>query len=357
MKAVVKVSLMALGALVVLLFTGGFPLAGAEGVYRSGGMVTAALAVSLLSLWGCVSLSRGKWALFAVGLVSFFLAVSGGVALACFGKAAWRYAEQGGVMWWGFVGMGCLALVGAIFAGLFGWLSLRALSSRLWLAAAHGCLALVAVGAFWDFWGEQVATVRLEVGGAAAEQAVGRDGKIVPLPFSLRVTDFRVSYYDEPSYVIYTFSEGKWSAPESLAIEGEFLRLGEERWPLGGLKRASGMPQPYMLVQGKPLRLIMRQEAPVRDYVARCQVTEEYRPGISGNLREDLRVNEPLSHQGWQVALMSFDNRGEAVDVLVQVRRAPGRLAVIGGIVGLVVSVAFWCWGGEKRNRGEEAAA
>jgi hypothetical protein len=63
-----------------------------------------------------------------------------------------------------------------------------------------------------------------------------------------------------------------------------------------------------------------------------------------------LRVNHPLSIDGWRIYLMSHSQTPRPYVVLL-LRRDPGRLLVLAGIWCLILGVAGLCWGGDTGGR------
>lgn len=353
MSKALKATLMLIGAACVLLFAGGFPRLGAPDLYRGGAMLLLGMLAGLLSLWGAFVLARGRRLRLVLGMVFIMLAIAGVVALFAYGGRAVELAERGGAMWAGALGMGCIAMVGVIFTAVFGYLAAQLMTPRLWLAGMHVCVLLVLVGAYLDFVGEEEALLSLPADGSVTATSVRtQDGRVLPLDFSLTINGFDVDYYEGEHYSIRRAEGGGWTEPQALELREGFLCLGDaEKWPLDALRTAPGIDQPFLLLPGEPSRLIMKEPSPVREYVAQCSLTQSYR-GRSETSRELLRVNEPLERQGWVITLMSHRPMGNTQLVIMQARRSPGRIWVLAGLAGLMVSTACWCWG-----RKEDATA
>lgn len=349
MNPALRLTLLALGAACVLLLAGGFPLLGAEAVYRGGAMILLGVLTALLALVGGWQLAAGqRWRLLG-GLVSLFLAAAGVVVAWQFGSMAVQYARQGGVLWMAAIGMGCTGAIGALFVGLFGFFVYRLMNGRLWLSALHLSLVAVAAGSFWDFVAEETVVLDLPVQGAWLSSVRTAQGHEFPLGFSLRVESFHVTHEPGASYSLYYHEDGRISQPQSLEQRGKMLCLGEECWPVESLKTAPGMPRPYLLLPGTPVRLIMQDVPAVRDYCATCTVEEKYK-GQSHVRTYELRVNNPLVCNGWQLALLSYQVRGDQTWVTLQARHAPGRYLAMAGMVGLIICTAGWCWGRKERR-------
>lgn len=347
MRLALKSALAVLAALCVLLLAGAFPLMGAEDVYRGGAMILAGTAAMLLSLLGGYQLAAGARARLVGGLICLFFTGAGVAILWQFSAMGIRLAQTGGPLWAGAVAMFSTALLGGVFTGIFGYLCHKCFhTQRLWLAAAHICLALLVAGAFTDYFCEKRTLVSLPVDGKTALSSVSIDGTDIPLDFSLTLTRFDVSYYDTHTYALYTMKDGKPAAPQELMQEGDMLRLGAETWPLSSLKTAPGMPHPFLMIPGEEPRVILQNPPTVRDYAAACTLhtTHRNRPEVR---KETLRVNEPVECKGWRLYLTDYNESSQGTRVSLQVRRAPGRVPALAGIIGVVICMGAWCW---KKN-------
>lgn len=273
---------MLLGALCVLLLAGGFPLMGAEGVYRSGAMMLAGGLSFALAAWGAWSLAAGARARLVIGAVFLFFAVAGLVVLRQFAEMAYGFASQGGVMWWAALAMSCTALVGCIFTGVFGYLVTRLYTPRLWLAGAHLWLAVLLLGVAADAaWEVKLPLVLPADGQTEVHEMVTEQGEILPLNFTLTVKDF--------------------------AVEPDDVGTG------------------------------------VKAYRAECHIVTDHK-GRREEYDRTLAVNEPLECKGWLISLDSYRSLGGVTHVMMQARRSPGRLAFRSGVAGVVICLAAWCW-------------
>lgn len=352
MKRSLKASLMVIGAVCVLLFAGGFPRLGAPDLYRGGAMLLLGVIGAMLSLWGAVRLAAGQAVRMIVGMLLAFLALAGVAVLLRYGAGAVDLAQKGGAMWAGAVGMGCTALTGLLFVAIFGYLATRLLTPRLWLAMAHVSVFLVALGAYLDFCGEVTATLALPADGSVRARSVQtEDEREWPLGFSLAVKEFEVSFYDDVTrYEIASARNGRWENPQELSLRDGRLWLGNESWPLSDLKTAPGIDRPFLMLPGETPRLIMQMPPTVKEYRALCELQTDYK-GMPESRTELLRVNEPIECKGWLISLMSYRPMGNSQLVIMQVRRAPGRICAMSGMLGLLLSLAFWCWGGTAACR------
>ena len=352
MTAWFKGGIMALGAACVLLLAGGFPLLGAAGVYRGGAMLLLGLLCILLCLVGGWRLVPGRRVQLISGLVFLFFTVTGLAMLVQYGTRAVEYACIGGPMWAGAVAMACTAICGVVFMGVFGFLCCRVMNQRiLWLAGLHWAVGLLGLGAYADMlWEVRIpvalpADARTEITELQAE-----DGSRYPLGFRLRVDKFEVSHYDDATYAVYSFEQGRPGAMHSVERRGDMLHLGAESWPLSALKKAPGMPHPFLMLPGNPARVLVQNPGTVRDYCAHIVAFTDHR-GRPETHRAELRVNSPFACKEWRFSLSSYRGEGEQAQVLMQARRAPGRFAALCGMVGIIICTAVWCWWRKEEPR------
>ena len=332
-----RITMMALGAGLVLLLGGGCPILGAPEVYRSGAMLALAGLVAVLGLWGAYTLSRRALARLLIGMLFTYLAVVGLVVLREYGLKGLEYCAQGGAMIFGAVGQFCTALVGVIFTAVFGYLAGKLMTRRLWLAGLHLCVSVLVCGAFIDYACEVKERAALPL---HATHAVGGEAP----DFKLRVLDFKETFYsDAPTYSLFTMQADGAGDTEEVPCENGMLLVGDERIPVTELHQAPDMPRPCKVLPGNPPRVVVQNPPAVRDYAATCEITTTHR-GREEKYKATLRVNNPLSVKGWQVYLESHGTHMGKPCVTLLLRRAPGRLAVISGMVGIIVCTACWCW-------------
>lgn len=360
MNAVLKAALMVLGSGAVLLLAGAFPLAGAPGVYRGGLMLLLGLAVVVLCLWGAWRVARGHMVRLICGMLCLFLACAGLVA-------AWRFGElavglQGkddvagaiAALWFGRVGLLCNAMVGLLFTAIFGFLTLRLMQRRLWLAALHIWVALLLVGANVDFFGAEV-NYRVSVPPVSDGRSwVSIGGEESPA-IRISVLSFEVQRYEDAAVcTLLHHVNGAWQPVGAPVRQGEEYVLGEERWPVSSLRSEPGMAQRYLLLPGKPLRMLLEGAAPVKDYRAICRLTI-CRPTGDEVREELLRVNHPISCEGYLIYLMNYTpptHAGQPLMVDMEVRRAPGRVPALLSMLGIIICTFGWCF-----SKREEVAA
>ena len=336
---------MALGAACVLLLAGAFPLLGAPEVYRSGAVLLLGGLSVLLCLWGGWNLAAGRRGQLIFGLIFLFFAVTGLVMFVQYGSKALEYAGIGGAMWAGFVGMGCVALTGVLFMGVFGYLCCRVMNLRvLWLSGLHWAVALLGIGAFVDAAYEVRVPVTMPADARTElTELFLDDGRHIELGFRLRVDNFEVTHYDDSTYAIYPFEQGRPGKPVPVERRGDTLHLGNESWPLSELKSAPGMPHPFLMLPGNPMRVLVQNPGTVRDYCAKVVAFTDHR-GRPETRQAELRVNSPFTCKDWIFSLSSYRREGDTTEVLLRARRAPGRFAALCGMVGIMICTAVWCW-------------
>ncbi len=345
MTSWLKGSLMILGAACVLLLAGAFPLLGAPGVYRSGAMMLLGAFTILFCLVGGWRLARGKNIQLIAGLLFLFFTVTGGSMLVQYGAKALEYARIGGPMWAGAVGMLCVALTGILFMSIFGYLCYRVMNHRiLWLAGLHWAIALLGIGACIDAACEVRIPVALPADARTElNELRTADGRTYPLGFRLRIEQFDIQHYDDATYALYTFENGRPGPRQSVERQGDTLRHGHESWPLSALQSAPGMPHPFLLIPGTPARVLVQNPATVRDYCAHIIAHTDHR-GRPETHRAALRVNTPFACKDWRFTLSSYKQEAGHTQVLLQARRAPGRFAALSGMIGIIICTAVWCW-------------
>ena len=345
MSAWLKGGMMVLGAACVLLLAGGFPLMGAPGVYCGGAMLLLGVMTVLLCMVGGWRLVAGRRVQLVVGLVFLFFTVTGLVMLFQYGAKALDYAGIGGPMWAGAVGMACIALTGVVFMAVFGFLCYRVMNCRiLWLAGLHWAVALLGVGAFVDAaWEVRIPVALPADARTELTELTAQDGRVYPLGFRLRADSFVVKYYDDATYSLYSFENGRPGAGHAVERRGDMLHSGAESWSVSALKSAPGMPHPFLMLPGNPARVLVQNPATVRDYCAHIVAFTDHR-GRPETHKAELRVNAPFACKDWRFSLSSYHEEGGCTVVQLQARRAPGRFAALCGMVGIIICTAVWCW-------------
>lgn len=359
MSTLLKITLMTLGAGCTLLAAGAFPFMGAPAVYKGGLMLLLGLLTTLLSLWGGWRLAKGQRARFLAGLPCIFLTLTGLAALWEFVPPAFQYARLGGAMWFGALGMGSLALVGLLFSAIFGYLTLRLMTRRLWLAGAHWSITLLLIGAYTDYSREITCHLPLPADGKTSVSEVkDADGNTHPLGFTLQARQFTVEHYaTAPTFTLYHWNGQQWEPHSHPTLKDGAISVGTESWPQENLQQPPATSiQPYLLLPGEPARLLVQDKPPVRQYSAECLLVTNYR-GRPEERPVTLRVNEPLSCNGWQIYLMGYRPMGNTTLLQLEARRAPGRLPfALPGMIGIILCTACWCWWKKEEHTKETPA-
>lgn len=358
MSKLLKATLLLLGAGCVLLLAGGLPWGGVPGVYRGGLMIILGLVALAFCLWGAWRLARGHIARLLCGELCLFLACAGVVAVWRFGCSAASFPGEVDVDMavtaaiFGRVGLVCHALVGLLFAGIFGFLTLRLMTRRLWLAALHVWLAMLLLGANVDFCSEL--TLKMSAPVDASGEAYCAHGSDTEM-MRIAVVGFDVlRYEDAATYSLLRHENGAWQPIGAPERQGNELVLGEERWPMDSLRSAPGILQRFALLKGEPPRMLLENPAPVKEYRATCRITLQKAEG--DEVREEvLRVNDPIYCEGYWIYLMNYTQPArfdEPVVVDLEVRRAPGRWLALFAMLGIIMCSFGWAFG-----RREEVAA
>ena len=339
-------SVMLLGAVCVLLLAGGLPWGGVEEVYRGGLMCVLGGVSGLLSFWMAWKNSLGYRLRMGMGVISLFFVAAGLRVLVYCGQEVLRCAGMGGGMWFGAVGMGCFSVMGLLFSAIFGYLAYLSLRvEKLWLAVAHLSFALLVAGAFVDICSEQRYMVTRCVGERPTGHCQEADQR---LPFAVGVENLQVSHYENAElYRLIVHQGGHWMPVAIATRRGTRIRCGQEEWDAGQLRALPGSDERYLALPGKPLRILVQQPGPVKEYRAVCRLAPA---GGGGEAREvTLRVNEPASWDGWQIYLMNCSADGSQVQLLL--RRAPGRPLVFAGLLGVLLCCFAWAFGYKRSIR------
>lgn len=334
---------MLMGAALLLLLAGALPGGGVPAVYRGGLMCALGAALALASLYGVFRLSGRAWWRLLLSLVMAFLLVGGVAAVWMYGAQAWRFAAGGEWRWLGSLGFLCTAFFGAGMAAVGGFGLWRLMNRRLWLAAVHLSLVAMGLGVMLDHAGEvkgQVAMLSAQNGGRPMMHSRLEAGRTAyPFGFSVGVKNFEVTYYEGNTYGLYAYEGRGWKRVATAEAERENIAFpGGIEVAEKDVKPLPGMPRPMFVLGGG--QVVVKEPAPVKSYEALCLVEDG-----AETAEFSVRVNEPLSYKDWIFYLSSYrEGHGGAPVVLMTARRAPGRPWMLGGIAGLLVATAFWCW-------------
>lgn len=327
-----RIVVMLLGAWCVLLLAGALPWGGVEAVYRGGLVRVLGGGAGVLCLWAAWTMSAGHRLRMVLGIVLLFFAVAGVGVLLCYGQESLRYADMGGAMWFGAVGMGCLAMVGLLFSVIFGYLAHLSLRvDQLWLAVAHLSIAMVVAGAFVDVCTEQRFSVVRYVGETRPTQGKKMDS---PMPFEVEVKSLQVERHESAGvYNLLEHRVGRWTPIAAAVKQGERIRCGKEEWNVADLRVLPGGQGRCFMLPGEPVRVLVQQSGPVKEYRAVCRFVPVRKR--DEEREETLRVNEPATWRDWRIYLMSCSPDARQVQLLL--RRAPGRMLVFAGLVGVLL--------------------
>ena len=212
---------------------------------------------------------------------------------------------------------------------------------RLALALAHGGVVVLLLGALLGYLFSKDAEFSVPVGGAQGITQIPATatGVVYTLPFSVRVSDFRVDYYD-PCYHLFRPAQGmppheyvRTVMPPATGM----LALAEAgALPVDALLDARGAwKERVVLDNGWFLRL--------RRTPKHFEATLQLQAGNAAPVVAALAVNHPVTFHGWKFYLMSYDDDAGMM-VHLSARRDPGRRLVIGGIWMVRVGSALLCW-------------
>lgn len=242
-----------------------------------------------------------------------------------------------------------IALMAVLAAALVVCSALRRPALRqigFWLA--HLGVAAILLGAFLGHLWETKAQFRMPVGGERAVRYLGRDeAHRIDLEFGFTVKSLKVERYD-PDYELYR--------PEVSMHDGEerteyvFVRIvrlpdaGEiDLGPAGKLDVAQLRSNGEWVVQSSLKNGWLLEQRPVDKHyeVVLLIYEDEYDEEPDEAM---LAVNHPVTHNGWRLYLMDYDDRPGQRNVTLLARRDPGRGVVIAGIWCTMIGVAAMCW-------------
>ncbi len=345
MTTLLKISQMLLGGCALLLFAGALPRAGVPAIYHGGAMLLLGLIAALLCLWGGIRLIRRSHAPFALGALFALLSAASAYTAYLTAAQVLTLTQAESISWLPFIGyldLCLVAIVGLIYCGLQAW---RRLVSHHWLALAHLSFLPLALGVYLDYCFEMTARVPVIASDASPIDSIKLSTeKTISLGFELTLSDFQIKHYDDAPFVLYEQVEGQWNPLGKVTVQGDELVYGEERWQKNKLEYPAATDnKAIMLIAGEPARVILQQDATVKEYSAQyhIQSTKE-----DSSLSGTLSVNKPIEYRGWQFSLMNYHHMASQDQTIIQLeaRHAPGRFWARAGMIALIVSLAAWCW-------------
>jgi len=212
---------------------------------------------------------------------------------------------------------------------------------RLAWALAHGGVVVLLLGALLGYLFGKDAEFSAPVGSAQGITQIPATatGVVYTLPFSVRVSDFRVDYYD-PCYNLFRPAQGmpphEYVRTVVPPATGMLVLAEAGAIPVDALHDARGAWQDrFVLDNGWFLRL--------RRTPKHFEATLQLQVGSAAPVAAPLAVNHPVTFHGWKFYLMSYDD-DDGLAVHLSVRRDPGRRLVIGGIWMVIIGSALLCW-------------
>lgn len=167
------------------------------------------------------------------------------------------------------------------------------------------------------------------------------------LGFSFSVADFKADYYN-PDYSLFIPDKTK---KDDFRKSGTFstekvstIDLG--KWgsvPISNLKdeKTGKWTDRFTFDNGCTL---MSENAVPKDYEAKIRIV----PKNGNEFASSLKVNSPVSYEGWRIYLVSFDgDRKPYVQLLA--KKDPGRTTVIAGIWMLMIGTFIICFKRKER--------
>ncbi len=337
-----KLAQMLIGGAALLLFAGGFPRFGVPEIYHSGAMLLLGILGAIFVFFAAYRIVDNK--ILAFLKVTVFALLT--VASVWFSSTAVATVFTGEDM--GFYQLSfeiARALLGLSAALCFAYFSWRSLDKRISLAWAHLSMLPLAFGAYLDYAFELNGAVPVIVDHEeAAETLRLADEKRAPFGFSLFLNDFELSHYDGERYDMYEQDGQEWKVLGKMELRDGELYFENASWSLSELQHDKRMgDRAFLFIDGKPMRLIYEAEPTVKQYKVDYILENKL---LGETLRGVLRINEPIEYQGWQFSLMSYREMESSDQVLIQLeaRHAPGRFWARAGMLGLIISIATWCW-------------
>lgn len=150
-------------------------------------MASILLAIfSLIVLLFACRCAKGQLVRLVLGAIGAFFTVVGVFIFFKCGGLAIDFALTGGTAWFPAVTLGCCALVGAIFTGVFGYLLTRFLNRPLCVGLAYLSIIPIMVGTFLNYT-QAVDSLVWVPQNQALQSFVLNDGTNFPLEFELSI--------------------------------------------------------------------------------------------------------------------------------------------------------------------------
>ncbi len=345
MTTLLKISQMLLGGCALLLFSGALPRVGVPAVYHGGAMLSLGVLGTLLTLWAGLRLAQVEPRSFWCGSLYALLSAASFSGALWATRLTYELLLVEGSSWlkiFCLIDLILLAIASGLFFAYHGY---RKLTKRHWLALAHLSLIPLALGSYLDYCFEVSHRIPVLANEPAPIESVRlSDERSIPLGFKLSFGQFELDHYNDAPYTIYEQKGNEWMPLGTVTEQGNELVYGEERWSKELLEYpASTDYKAIMLIKGEPARVILQQDATVKDY--RVSYTLDC-PQEESAIKGILRVNEPIEYRGWQFTLMNYHRIASSRQTVIQLeaRRAPGRFWARSGMIALLVCIAAWCW-------------
>ncbi len=235
-----------------------------------------------------------------------------------------------------------------VFIALLGTISILVLlccwkrkASSIFLALHLGVVVILA-GAFMTFLFGRTTQFNMPVMPAMlVDKIPAPNNTRWNLGFSFSVADFNVQYY-KPDYTLFVpdnTKEGGFRKADTFSTEKNLsINLGA----FGSIPvirliddKTGSWIEKYTLENGC---ILARENAVPKDYEAKLRIV----PKSGGEFTWSLKVNRPLSYNGWRIYLVSFGSERSPY-VQLSAKKDSGRGAVIAGIWILMAGTFIGC--------------
>jgi len=235
-------------------------------------------------------------------------------------------------------------------------------ATRKWsYILVHGALLVALGGAAVRNYGKEEGFLHLNKGLVANKMLVMKDGEITnqarDLPFSVRMDDFMVEFYD-PLPKVFVFKRDVADAVAALDVtKGDTVTVDRQTFKAVGVAEETVVPAPghppipvtaaqvevngklVKLVEGNPvasgdMALVFHQlQGEPKVFQSRLSVLDEAGEVIKS---QDVVVNAPLIHDGWWLYQANWDPRDPTYSGIHAVHD-PGAIPALIGLVLLVL--------------------
>lgn len=215
---------------------------------------------------------------------------------------------------------------------------------RLGFYICHIGIVLVLVGVATGMLSAQKINFTIPIDSSKYFSTIAKtDGKPVELGFKISILNFQVERYD-PSYDLYINDKISKTdiSPNSKGVY-DFDALG--KISRNQLVNDSGFVDKFVLSDSAYILLKSQTD---KKYTATMNILKD-----STTLSKSLRVNAPVSFNGWKFYLMNYD-RQKSEYIQLMAKNDPGNIIVILGIWMIIVGTVWMCFVPMFKKRGKK---